>query len=118
MRNISDTRWFVNEKHDVAKDGKVGIVTQKYGNGINIAIQNANPTKVTFMYNKKYGYPYKTTIQNSASGWLIFNPDLATSSSNSFQVEFIDAGKWTGEHETNTTTRNIQTSKINRRTIW
>jgi len=118
LKHTNDMRWFINENHSIPNDGTIGIVTQKYGNGINITTQDANPSTATFKYEEKYGYPYKTTIQNSASSWLIYNPDDATSTKNSFQVEFIKIGEWTGEKETDTTTKNIGSAKINRRTIW
>ena len=118
LKHTNDMRWFINENHSIQNDGTIGIVTQKYGNDINITTQDANPSTAIFSYNKKYSYPYKTTIENNASSWLIYNPDDASATKNSFQVEFIKIGEWTGKKETDTTTKNIGSAKINRRTIW
>ena len=57
-------------------------------------------------------------MQNNASSWLIYNKDDASTTKNYFQIEFIKIGEWTSKHETDTTTKNIGTAKINRRTMW
>ncbi|MEO1954605.1 MAG: hypothetical protein ABGW74_07865 [Campylobacterales bacterium] len=125
LKYTNDIRWFINENHDTLTDGKAGSVSQKYGAGITIsATTDTNPSKVSFSYDGIYGYPYKTTMQNSASSWLIYNQDDKSATDNTFQIEFIKIGKWTGEHQTDTTTKDINSStnlknlKINKRTIW
>ena len=125
LKYTNDIRWFINENHDTSTDGKAGSVSQKYGGGITISsTTDTNPFKVSFKYDGIYGYPYKTTMQNSASSWLIYNQDDESATDNTFQIEFIKIGKWTGEHQTDTTTKDINSStnlknlKINKRTIW
>ena len=125
LKYTNDIRWFINENHDTLTDGKAGSVSQKYGGGITISsTTDTNPSKVSFSYDGIYGYPYKTTMQNSASSWLIYNQDDESATDNTFQIEFIKIGKWTGEHQTDTTTKDINSStnlknlKINKRTIW
>lgn len=119
LKYTHDIRWFINENHNPLYDGEVGNISQKYGDGVSSTTPtNENPSKVTFTYNEKYGYPFKTTMQNSASNWLIYNPNDANETKNYFQIEFLNIGKWTGEYETQTTTKDIGSAKINRRVIW
>jgi hypothetical protein len=64
------------------------------------------------------GYPYKTTIQNEASPWLIYNESDPAATRNEFQVEFNNAGVWSGKYDTETTTKNSSAKDTNRRIIW
>ncbi|MDQ1264605.1 MAG: hypothetical protein QG559_1606, partial [Campylobacterota bacterium] len=63
-------------------------------------------------------YPYRTTMQNGASPWLIYNESDAGATTNEFQVEFDTIGGWSGEHETNTTTKTPAGATTNRRIMW
>jgi len=118
LKYTNDMRWFINEKHDTNKDGIIGTLSQEYGNTISSTTQDANPSTATMSYNENNGYPYKTTMQNNASSWLIYNQDDQNATKNYFQVEFIKIGDWTGVRENNTTTKKIKSAKTNRRTIW
>jgi len=118
LKNINDTRWFINEEHNITTDGNIGVVTQKYGDGISVVVNHANPSILNFTYDEKYDYPYKTTMQNKASKWLIYNKNSEDEDKNYFEIEFIKIGQWTGKYENKTTTRKINTPKINKRTIW
>lgn len=115
--NTDDTRWFRNANHNTATDGKVTTVVQKGGINTAADIVTAtdnpigNPSVTTILYDGTKGHPYKTTMQIDASSWL-------KSIDNEFQVEFDSASGWSGEHETNTTTKNRSGTTTNRRVIW
>lgn len=124
----NDPRWFVNTNHNSGY-GIPGRVNQKgfsVGNGFvyeNTAdasdLSGNHPDHVRLDYNGNKGYPYKTTMENNASNWLIYNKYDATDTKNEFEVEFEGTGgDWVGEHETNTTTIKGGTSKVNRRSMW
>lgn len=119
-----DVRWFVNGTHITPNDGSVGIVVQKGGGNVASDIVDAtdspagNPSTTTLSYDRSKGFPYKTTMENGASSWLIYNESNPTATRNEFQVEFGSQGLWTGEHETNTTTKSVGGTTTNRRIMW
>ncbi|MFA5461259.1 MAG: Ig domain-containing protein [Sulfurimonas sp.] len=123
-KRINDARWFMNENHDITNDGSVGIVLQR--SGANVAADKVdatdnplgNPSVTTLNYDGSSGYPYKTTMQNEASSWLIYNENDPTATRNEFQVEFDSSSGWSGAHDTNTTTKNRSGTTTNRRVIW
>lgn len=114
-----DPRWFVNPSH-ISNIGDVGAIAQKGANYITADnITGVNPTTVDLTYDHEdRGYPYKATMQNSASSWLIYNPYNPNATSNEFEVEFSKNGDWIGKHETNTTTKQNASDKMNRRSMW
>ncbi|MEN8302603.1 MAG: hypothetical protein ABFQ64_00860, partial [Campylobacterota bacterium] len=94
-----DPRWFKNTKHVVATFGNSGTVTHKAATTL-VSPTAAAPydntvtgqTKVPLAYDGSRGYTYKTTMQNSAPGWLIYNKyngDATTVLNNEFEVEFV-----------------------------
>lgn len=115
-----DVRWYWNQNHNTTNDGTVGTVTQKGGAGTVSATAPtaANPAQTTLNYNGSKGYPYRTTMENNASNWLIQNEYNPNATRNEFQVEFDLTGDWTGEHETNTTTKSHSGATTNRRLMW
>lgn len=123
-KRINDARWYMNENHDITNDGSVGIVLQR--GGANVAADKVdatdnplgNPSVTTLNYDGSSGYPYKTTMQNEASSWLIYNENDPTATRNEFQVEFDSSSGWSGAHDTNTTTKNRSGTTTNRRVIW
>ncbi|MCX6053298.1 MAG: hypothetical protein NTZ60_12420 [Campylobacterales bacterium] len=116
-----DPRWFINTLH-TNSSGNAGTVTQK--NSLNIVTVNTQPVgnhpdSVGLTYNTTKGYPYKTTMENNASSWLIYNKYNTAATKNEFEIEFEGAdSNWSGKHETNTTTIRSGTDKTNRRTMW
>ena len=120
----NDPRWYINNSHTNVS-GTAGSVNQKsftVGNGL--VTQDAigpHLNSVFITYDATKGNPYKTTMENNASSWLIYNrldPTL-TDSRNEFEVEFEGpAASWAGKHETNTTTDRSGTQKVNRRSMW
>lgn len=126
-KRTDDVRWYWNEEHNTTNDGNIGTVQQKDATPLNAAddvvdvtVQNniANPSTATLLYNGSKGYPYKTTMHNDASSWLIYNESDPTATRNEFQVEFNNQGDWTGENETSTTTQDSNASITNRRIMW
>ena len=123
--STDDPRWFINTAHTAA-DGYAGHIAQKNGTDtnadpVNPADANLNtPAQVTLNYDGSKGYPYVTTMENNASGWLIYDKfKPSPNTKNSFDVEFTNPNtSWAGRHETNATTRRTATDKTNRRSMW
>lgn len=119
----NDLRWYVNGLHSVTNDGNVITINER---GTNNAVTEDVPARVInsrteakLDYDGTFGFPYKTTMENSASSWLIYNEHDASATKNKFSVEFDKVGgSWSGAHETNTTTGDPSTNKTNRRTMW
>jgi hypothetical protein len=114
-----DIRWFINASH-TANEGNAGTVTQRGANDINATTPtNTAPSVTALRYDASQGYPYRGTMQNSASRWLIYNENDPTSTRNFFAVEFDKAGAgWSGAHDTNASTDDAPTVKTNRRSMW
>ena len=118
----SDIRWYINANH-TAQDGVLGIATEK--DNMN-SVKDLNATgihplsKINLKYDGTKGFPYKTTMENNASGWLIYNSKDIISTKNKFSVEFESnsTNPWSGAHETNTTTIDNNILKTNRRSMW
>ena len=120
--STDDPRWFVNTKHtnDAGTAAQTATVQK---NGANVSITreaNGNyPDYIGLHYNGNSGYPYKATMENNASGWLIYNKYDANATTNEFQVEFINPNaNWAGIYETNATTNKNASDKTNRRLMW
>ena len=126
LNRTDDIRWFINENHNTSNDGNItaAVVSEKAPNSFvtesSRDIADVSITKVNLSYDDTTrGYPYKTTMENNASEWLIYNEDDPTATRNQFSVEFEKAGTgWSGEHETNTTTTDTGNAKVNRRSMW
>ncbi len=122
-RVTDDPRWFRNEQHVVTSHGKQGIITQK--GAANVAAgtitNTTGRTTVRLTYNASRDYPYKATMENNASRFLIYNKyDIAnTNTTNEFEVEFVNTdGNWAGKAESTATTGEIGSKKTNRRSMW
>jgi len=126
LKRTDDIRWFINTEHNISNDGNVTLVVQRDGTNVDAndivdATDNPteNPSVTSLNYDETKGYPYKTTMENSASGWLIYNEDNPTATRNQFSVEFETAsGGWSGEHNTDTTTKSVGAVRTNRRSLW
>ncbi len=119
-----DVRWFWNQNHNTTNDGNISIVVQKGETNAAADIVDAtdnpigNPSVTTLGYDGTKGYPYKTTMENGASPWLIYNESDPTATRNEFQVEFDAQSGWSGEKETTTTTTTPAATTTNRRIMW
>ena len=79
----------------------------------------AGQSFTNLVYTGGRGYPYKATMENNASNWLIYSKYNSAATKNQFEVEFdTGAATWAGVRETNTTTTSNVTSKTNRRSMW
>ena len=119
-----DPRWLINTNHTAAF-GLPGHANQKgYSVGSGYVKETASasgnhPDSFTLRYDGTRGYPYKTTMENDASGWLIYNKYNPAATKNSWDIEFTNAsGNWAGVRETNSTTKRNATDLTNRRTLW
>jgi len=122
LLHVDDIRWYQNTLHSPSKDGNVTNVFEEQGKTYVTSTppHTANPTDVNLTYHPAtFGYPYTTTMEVNASGWLIYNENDANATTNSFQVEFNKAGNgWVGKHETDAETNTTGAIKTNRRTMW
>ncbi len=111
-----DPRWFINAKH-TSDFGILGTVTQKFGFSVKEvkAGTGNHPDKIKIHYNEKNGYPYKTTMENNASLWLIYNPFDVNATKNEFEVELIGTTK---QGAGSFTDLNNASNITNRRTMW
>jgi hypothetical protein len=119
-KTSDDPRWFINTKHFSAA-GSVGTVTEERSSNITEeATTGTSSVNVTLKYNASKGYPYKATIENNASAWLIYNKYNNSANSNDFSVEFTNSEhKWAGLLDDAKSTTDTNTSrKTNRRTMW
>ena len=121
-RVIDDPRWFINELHTVADYGNPGNVTQKDATRITSGALDFNTTGQTaapLTYDETRGYPYKATMENNSSRWLIYNRFDADDNTTEFEVEFVNSNRnWAGARETTNTTDDTAASKTNRRSMW
>ena len=118
--STDDPRWFINTNH-TSIFGTAGVVTQRGASLISVVTPPTgnHQDSVFITYDGSRGNPYKATMQNSASGWLIYNKYDTNATKNEFEVEFEGAGNdWVGNKETNTTTLRSGTNKTNRRSMW
>ena len=123
-----DPRWFRNEAHIATSHGTAGTtttITQKGTSNrvttINVDDNTTGLTTASISYDETRGYPYKATMENNASRFLIYDKyDVAnTKTLNEFEVEFMNSNStWAGQSDTDTTTDDIGSKKTNRRSMW
>ena len=120
--STNDPRWFKNASHTSTIDGETGNIDQKSGatlvtaGALDNSVQGQTTTLLTYTGTS---YPYKTTMENNASLWLIYNKYNINDTTNEFEVEFHDNNNsWAGAHETNTTTNQDASNRTNRRSMW
>ena len=69
-------------------------------------------------YDGTLGLPYEATMESNVSNWMIYDENNQTAETNKHIVIFQAETTWTGEHETNTTTKTQKVRRVNRRTMW
>ena len=115
--STDDPRWYINRTH-IASSGVTGAVVQKGSTYIDATLTSINPANVALSYTGS-SYPYKATMQNSPSLWLVYDKYKVSPTTNEFEVEFINThSNWAGKNETDTTTINSATNRTNRRSMW
>lgn len=124
-----DIRWYVNTSH-TSNEGSAGTTTQINGGAdvtgttvdgnITATIPNtSDQSTITYVNSANKGYPYKTTMESSASRWLIYNQNDPTATRNQFSVEFDDAdSSWSGTDTMETNTKDSNATISNRRSQW
>ncbi len=126
-RITDDPRWFRNEAHIVASHGNAGVdntqITQK--NAANVStgtlINATGRTTAPLTYNENRGYPYKATMENNASRFLIYDKYDTTNTNirNEFEVEFVSGtSNWAGKAASTGKTDEVGSKKTNRRSMW
>ena len=124
LNRTSDIRWYQNTDHNSSRDGNISSVVHSRGtNDVNATTpdETSYPSKTKLQYNSyaSKGYPFRTTMDINTSTWLIYNENNPAAKRNAFQVEFEQAGNWSGEYETTTTIQDDQVNiKTNRRSMW
>jgi len=112
-----DPRWFTNTYHDSASLGTIGSVTQKHTNKVEGSDEF---TTVKLNYTGST-YPYKATMLNAPSSWLVYNKYNSSATQNEFEIEFdAKATEWAGEKDENLTTvsKSTASQRTNRRIMW
>lgn len=117
--STDDPRWFLNTAHGSGSGG-VGVVSQKGATPVTPGtITGTGTASVPLTYNTSKGFPYKATMENNASAWLIYNQYDAVDDDNEFEVEFTNPdSSWAGQKETDTVTNRNASDKTNRRSMW
>lgn len=117
----NDPRWYINSLHTNIS-GTAGTVTQKGTANLVSQVSPASGTHRDFVgltYDGTKGNPYKATMENNASSWLIYNRYDATDTTNEFEVEFEGGSSdWAGKQESDITTIESGTTQVNRRSMW
>ncbi|SFV57796.1 hypothetical protein MNB_SM-7-1417 [hydrothermal vent metagenome] len=112
---VDDPRWYINTQH-TAVFGLPGVVQQKHANKIEVLRQpTGNHQDYVELKYKNNHFPYKTTMENNASEWLIYNKYDENATHNEFDVKFESSGgEWAGKNESNSSTK---TSNVNKSRI-
>ena len=118
----NDPRWFKNTLHTAINGGTVGTITQKGAASVVTnapgVIEATGQATASLTYTGS-SYPYKTTMENNASTWLIYNKYDINATTNEFEVEFLgETGKWAGKDDANSTANTTGALKTNRRSMW
>jgi hypothetical protein len=110
-----DPRWFTNSAHLNPSFGTLGTTTQK--NATKVTAEDKFKS-VELKYNDSK-YPYKATMQNRATPWLIYNRYNSNAQNNEFEVEFdTKTTTWAGDGSSTTVSKSSAVKQTNRRLMW
>ncbi|NOR56931.1 MAG: hypothetical protein GQ474_00230 [Sulfurimonas sp.] len=119
-----DSRWFMNLSHELDTFGQINSSIDSlnstfvsFPNGMQYPDNNYTNTSV-HRYPIANGLPYTADMDDNVSRWLVHDENNASSTVNTHRVIFRGATEWSGEHETNTTTKTKKIKRVNRRTMW
>jgi hypothetical protein len=113
----NDPRWYNNSKHTTTF-GSVQETKQKQGTSVTATVTQES---IKLKYDDSTsGFPYKTTMQNIVTSWLVYNKYNSNADANEFEVEFEGGvSDWVGKAEENvTTTKKTDITRANRRISW
>jgi Ni,Fe-hydrogenase III small subunit len=129
---VADARWFENRNHDRidgstwladGTDGTIGAISEvaATGNVYEVAgtrhiTANKYETEAVIEYSGPL--PYDAIMQMQSSPWLINNENDANATANTFIIQFVGDGGWSGKYEDNTTTKTNFSRQTNRRIMW
>jgi len=119
-----DPRWFINTAHTLVS-GTAGNVNQKgFGVGAGVVTQDtvADGSATNFVvldYDGTRGKPYRTTMENLASSWLIYNRYNAGDTNNEFNVAFEGGDtSWAGKNTSKIKVDRDASKTSRRRSMW
>ena len=128
MGDSDSVGWYLNRDHNTLSDGNiVSVIEKNLTNNVELnttvsplPLSSLNGTsRATLHYKNLKGFPYKTTMQDTPSGWLIYNPYDSSATANEFEVEFYNSAvNWTGVKGTNTTTDSDAKPTTSKRILW
>jgi hypothetical protein len=122
---VDSVGWYLNEMTAIS-DGTASTLSEKK-TAIHVT---PTPSTITTLsapalstaslhYDGVMNYPYKTTMENNASSWLIYNKYDNAATTNEFEVEFYNSAvNWTGVKGTNTTTDSNAKPTTSKRILW
>lgn len=114
--------WWTSFDHNTTSFGALSETNSTDGSVSRSGV--LNPDGLNYRLNPVHSYdlsnglPYTATMQDTVPRWLIYNETNATAIQNTHSVEFRAKSTWSGEHETNTTTKTKFIRRVNRRTMW
>ncbi len=120
----SSIAWYLNVNHNTTTDGNITTITEKnltntVTNSSTLPLTTSNGISTTALVYHGTTFPYKTTMQDTASSWLIYNPYDSTATTNEFEVEFYGGSNtWTGHNNTTTTTDSVAAPVTGKRILW
>jgi hypothetical protein len=120
----SSIAWYLNVNHNAATDGNITAITEKnltntVTNSSTLPLTTSNGISTAALVYHGTTFPYKTTMQDTASSWLIYNPYDSTATKNEFEVEFYGGSNtWTGHNNNTTTTDSVAAPVTSKRILW
>ncbi len=117
--SVDSAYWYINKDENSTNDGKIyNFITSSMINPVtpSSTVSNGEETD-TFKYNAGT-YPYKERVDINASSWLIFNPYDDSAKTNSFSVEYLGNGGWSGVGKTGKTVDLNISSQGSQRLEW
>ena len=130
-QQVVDIRWWENRNHDKPttgiiflpqeSDGVIGTITDSASPSFNKEISRTltnNNFASELVLEHNGPLPYDSLLQLNSSNWLLYSPDNANATSNTFLIEWRGDGGWSGKYEDKTTTKSNAATTTNGRVMW
>lgn len=123
-QQIGDARWWQNTYHDVnvtgGTDGDIGTITEGTATGNTSEVSRSQVNTYTDESVIEYNgpFPYDAEMLMQSSPWLIYDEDNVSAVQNSFIIQFVGNGGWSGKFEEDSTTKTSVAPTTNRRIMW
>ena len=120
----SSVGWYLNVNHNAATDGNITAITEKntpikVTNSSALPLSSSGGSSTSALTYSGTTFPYKTTMQDTADSWLLYNPNNSSASKNDFEVEFYGgSNNWTGHSSNITTTDSVAAPVTSKRILW